>query len=136
MPHPAAQAERDEAVDAARAQLSGDGLVRFDELLAANQTANFAWWNEDHNYYIDLRATIPLRRGALALSEAVDADAYDDGLFLFYREILSLCAGNMSWSQYQSLATARQEYYATTTTSARRCPRWLAPCRRRWRIPY
>ena len=28
--------------------------------------ANFAWWNEDHNYYIDLRASIPLRRGALA----------------------------------------------------------------------
>ena len=108
----AAQAERDEAVDAARTQLSGDVLAGFDELLAANQTANFAWWNEDHNYYIDLRATIPLRQGALALSEAVDADAYDDGLFLFHREIVSLCAGNTSWSQYQSLATARQEYYA------------------------
>jgi pyruvate, water dikinase len=108
----AAQAERDEAADAARTQLSGDVLARFDGLLAANQTANFAWWNEDHNYYIDLRATIPLRRGALALSAAVDADAYDDGLFLFYREIVSLCAGNTSWSQHQSLATARQEYYA------------------------
>ena len=45
----------------------GETLGAFDELLAINQVANFAWWNEDHNYYIDLRASIPLRRGALAL---------------------------------------------------------------------
>ena len=62
----AARAERDEAVEAARSQLSGEMVTAFDELLAVNQVANFAWWNEDHNYYIDLRASIPLRRAALA----------------------------------------------------------------------
>src|SRR5262249_12887299 len=66
----AARNERDEAIDAARSQLSGETQHAFDELLAINQVANFAWWNEDHNYYIDLRATIPLRRGALALGAA------------------------------------------------------------------
>lgn len=104
-------AERDEAIDTARTALSGDALTKFDELLAINQVANFAWWNEDHNYYIDLRATIPLRRGALAFSEAVGADAYDDGLFVFYSELQKVAAGEKTWSEYQSLATARQEYY-------------------------
>ena len=58
-----ARAERDEAIDIARSQLSGEMLGAFSELLAINQVANFAWWNEDHNHYIDLRASIPLRRG-------------------------------------------------------------------------
>ena len=31
------------------------------------EAANFAWWNEEHNYYIDLRAHLPMRRAALAL---------------------------------------------------------------------
>jgi pyruvate,water dikinase len=83
----------------------------FNELLGINQVANFAWWNEDHNYYIDLRASIPLRRGALALGAVCGADTYDDGLFLFYPEALDVCAGRRQWKDLQSLATARHEYY-------------------------
>jgi phosphohistidine swiveling domain-containing protein len=107
----AARAERDEAVEAARSQLSGEMVTAFDELLAVNQVANFAWWNEDHNYYIDLRASIPLRRAALALGAACDADTYDDGLFLFYPEALDVAFGRKRWQDLQSLATARHEYY-------------------------
>ena len=70
----ASHAERDAAIDTARSQLSGETLGAFNELLAINQVANFSWWNEDHNHYIDLRASIPLRRGALALGEAVGAE--------------------------------------------------------------
>src|SRR5207342_3983979 len=88
-----ARAERDEAIDIARSQLSGEMLGAFNELLAINQVANFAWWNEDHNHYIDLRASIPLRRGALALGAAAGADQHDDGLFLFYPEFIDVCAG-------------------------------------------
>jgi pyruvate,water dikinase len=106
-----ARDERDATIDAARSQLSGEVLTAFDELLAVNQVANFAWWNEDHNYYIDLRASIPLRRAALALGEACGADTYDDGLFLFYPEAIDVCQGRRAWKDLQSLATARHEYY-------------------------
>ena len=75
------------------------------------QVANFAWWNEDHNYCIDLRATIPLRRAALAIGAACDADVYDDGLFLFFPEAMDVCAGRQRWPALQSLVTARREYY-------------------------
>ena len=68
-------------------------LGAFNELLAINQVANFAWWNEDHNHYIDLRASIPLRRGALALGAAAGADKYDDALFLFFPEFVDVCVG-------------------------------------------
>jgi phosphohistidine swiveling domain-containing protein len=107
----AAQTERDASIDAARSQLGGGALEKFNQLLGANQVANFAWWNEDHNYYIDLRASIPLRRGALALSEAVEADGYDDGLFLFFKETQSVCSGATSWKDIQGLATERRQYY-------------------------
>jgi pyruvate,water dikinase len=103
--------ERDEAIDDARSRLSGPALGAFNELLAINTVANFAWWNEDHNYYIDLRASIPMRRGALAVAEAVGADKYDDSLFLFFPELEDVCSGNAQWKDLQSIATARHEYY-------------------------
>ena len=73
--------------------------------------ANFAWWNEDHNYYIDLRSSIPIRRGALAAAEAVGADTYDDTTFLFWPELQEVCRGDVLWKDKQSIATARHEYY-------------------------
>ena len=107
----ASHKEREEAIDLARGQLKGDTLGAFNELLAINQVANFAWWNEDHNYYIDLRASIPMRRGALALGEAVGVNVYDDALFLFFPEIEDVCHGRSRWRDLQSIATARHEYY-------------------------
>ena len=103
--------EREEAIDDARSKLSGDSLGAFNELLAINSVANFAWWNEEHNYYIDLRASIPMRRGALAVAAAVGADTYDDSLFLFFPELEEVCAGSKQWKDLQSIATARHEYY-------------------------
>ncbi len=103
--------ERDEAIDDARSKLSGDALGAFNELLAINTVANFAWWNEDHNYYVDLRASIPMRRGALAVAAAVGADTYDDSLFLFFPELEEVCSGTKQWKDLQSIATARHEYY-------------------------
>lgn len=107
----AAHKEREEAIDSARSKLGGEALGAFNQLLAINQVANFAWWNEDHNYYIDLRASIPLRRGALALAAAVDTTVYDDTLFLFFPEIDDVCQGRTKWKALQSIATARHEYY-------------------------
>jgi phosphohistidine swiveling domain-containing protein len=106
-----AQAERDEAVESARASLTGEALGAFNELLAINQVANFAWWNEDHNYYIDLRATIPMRTGALAIGREVGADTYDDALFLFFSELIDVCEGRAKWADLQSMVTERHDYY-------------------------
>jgi pyruvate,water dikinase len=103
--------ERDEAIEAARSKLNGDNLAAFNELLGICTVANFAWWNEDHNYYIDLRSSIPLRRGALAAAEAVGADKYDDTTFLFFPELQEVCNGEVEWKKKQSIATARHEYY-------------------------
>ena len=103
--------ERDEAIDAARSQLNGDNLAGFNQLLDICTVANFAWWNEDHNYYIDLRSSIPVRRGALAAAEAVGADTYDDTTFLFWPELQEVCRGDVAWKDKQSIATARHEYY-------------------------
>ena len=106
-----ARDERDAAIEAARTKLSGKTLTAFNELLAVNEVANFAWWNEDHNFYIDLRASIPLPPGALALGAACDADVFDDGLFLFFPEALDVSTGRVAWKHLQSLATARRQYY-------------------------
>jgi pyruvate,water dikinase len=115
--------ERDEAIESARAKLSGEALGAFNELLGICTVANFAWWNEDHNYYIDLRASIPVRRGALAISEAVGADQYDDATFLFYPELLQLCGGDVAWKDKQSIATARHEYYDHYQTLRNQVPK-------------
>ncbi len=103
--------ERDEAIELARTKLSGEALGGFNELLGICTVANFAWWNEDHNYYIDLRASIPMREGALAVARAVDADVYDDTTFLFFPELDDVCEGRKTWKGLQSIATARHEYY-------------------------
>ncbi len=41
----AAIAERDSQIEAARRSVNGGDLARFNEALASNQAANFAWWN-------------------------------------------------------------------------------------------
>ena len=107
----AAHAERDEAIDQARSQLSGEALAGFNQLIDICTVANFSWWNEDHNYYIDLRSSIPIRRGALALGAACGADQYDDGTFLFRPEFYAVCRGDKQWKDLQSIATARHQYY-------------------------
>ena len=109
--------ERDEAIDAARSQLNGDNLAGFNQLLDICTVANFAWWNEDHNYYIDLRSSIPVRRGALAAAEAVGADMYDDTTFLFWPE-LKRCAAARS----RGRTSSRSRRPATSiTTTTRTC---------------
>jgi phosphohistidine swiveling domain-containing protein len=83
----AAIAERDERIEDARRSLRGADLQCFDEALASNQAANFAWWNEEHNYLIDRRAAIPIRRATLELGARLAADGVigqpDDLFFLF-----------------------------------------------------
>ncbi len=89
----AAHDERDTAIDEARRRLTTEEQAKFDGALTSCQYANFAWWNDEHNYYIDLRATIPLRRACLAISEAVGVDHYDDATFAFWPELMAVTSG-------------------------------------------
>ena len=105
------RAERDEVVEAARSQLSGDALGAFDELLAINQVANFAWWNEEHNYYIDLRASITMRDGAVAISREIGADRVDEATFMFFCELMDVCEGRTKYADLRSMVQERAAYY-------------------------
>jgi phosphohistidine swiveling domain-containing protein len=53
------------------------------------RTANFAWWNEDHNAVIDLRAHLPVARLAGELMVRYGF-AREDGAYLFAEEIRGL----------------------------------------------
>ena len=107
----AAVEEREAAIDAARSKLTVEEQRAFDGALASCQAANFAWWNDEHNYYIDLRATIPMRRATLAVSAALGTDRFDDGLYLFWPEMMAVVNGERKWSDYRSLVEARRQYY-------------------------
>jgi pyruvate,water dikinase len=90
----AAVAERDAQIDQARRSLNGSDLTRFNEALASNQAANFAWWNEEHNYLIDRRAAIPVRRATLELgarlTDAGRISRPDDMFYLFKPELFEV----------------------------------------------
>lgn len=107
----AAVEEREASIDAARSKLTKEEQVQFDGALRSCQHANFAWWNDEHNYYIDLRATIPLRRACLAVAEAVGAGRRDDTLFLFWPELRQLASGIKKWSTFASIVRDRRQYY-------------------------
>ncbi len=47
-------AERAAAVDTARCGLTKEEQAVFDGGLQSNLDANFTWWQDDHNYCIDL----------------------------------------------------------------------------------
>lgn len=95
----AAVTERDAQIETARRSVNGSDLVRFNEALASNQAANFAWWNEEHNYLIDRRAAIPVRRATLELgARLADAGRLTDPTDMFYLFKPELFDVMESWS--------------------------------------
>ena len=106
-----AHAERDEAIDAARSRLTRAEQQTFDAGLASVQAANFPWWQDEHNYYIDLRVSLPLRWVALAIAERVGADRRDDTVFLFYPELAAVAAGERAWRDLRAAVTGRRQYF-------------------------
>ena len=103
--------ERDTAVEQARSKLSRAELEPFNAGLDSVRHANFAWWNDEHNFLIDLRSTLPLRRAALAIGEAAGAARNDDTCFLFWPELRELCAGKRTWGSLRSVVKDRRDYY-------------------------
>lgn len=106
-----ALAEREEAIDAARSQLSAEEQGAFDQGLAICQKANFPWWQDDHNYYIDLKVSLPIRWAALAIAEKVGADDPEDGLYLFWPELTKVATGETDYSTMKGLVKDRRQYF-------------------------
>lgn len=104
-------AEREAAIEAARSGLSHDDTGVFNAALASCRKANFAWWNDEHNYYLDLRVAIPIRRACLAISTAVEAERKDDTLFLFWPEMMALVRGERRWTDFRAIVRDRRDYY-------------------------
>jgi pyruvate,water dikinase len=106
----AAVDERSAAIDTVRAQLGDEQWSAFEPLLGACQHANFPWWNEEHDFYIDLRTHIPIRRTALALGRLVAADRPDDGVYLFRDELLDIVNGRRDYAELRPHIPARREH--------------------------
>jgi phosphohistidine swiveling domain-containing protein len=147
----ASLAERDARIEAARRQLSGPSLRRFNEALASNQAANFAWWNEEHNYLIDRRAAIPARRAILELGARLAADdvldSPDDLFYLFKPEFFdvmedpgdaskggalkggalkgSALKGGARWAELRALIPDRRAYFEHWKTRGPQLPTML-----------
>jgi pyruvate,water dikinase len=108
----ASAAEQSEAaVETARRRLSTPERREFDRALEANRAASFVWWNEDHNFYIDQRTGIPLRRAALAIGRALDLAEPEDTCFLFMPELRQITTGAKSWRDFSALVSERKDYY-------------------------
>jgi phosphohistidine swiveling domain-containing protein len=112
----AAVTERDEQIETARRALNRSDLQRFNEALASNQAANFAWWNEEHNYLIDRRAAIPARRASLELGARLvnegKIERPDDIFFLFKPELFAVMEGDgPGWPALASMIPDRRAFF-------------------------
>jgi hypothetical protein len=85
----AAVEEREAAVDAARSKLTLDEQRLFDGGLASCRAANFPWWQDDHNYYIDLRISLPMRWACQEIARRVGPAT---------RTTRCTCSGKRSWT--------------------------------------
>lgn len=104
--------ERETAIDEARGKLTRREQQVFDAGLRSVQNANFPWWQDDHNYYIDLRVSLPLRWVALELARRLGTDRYDDTMFLFWPELVELADGERNYSAgLRGIVEARRQYF-------------------------
>jgi Phosphoenolpyruvate synthase/pyruvate phosphate dikinase len=103
--------EREAAIESARSGLTKEEQEVFDSGLRSNLAANFPWWQDDHNYYIDLKVMIPLRRTAQELAARVGADHKDDLLYLFWPELIDVANGKPYSGELRSLVADRRQYF-------------------------
>jgi phosphohistidine swiveling domain-containing protein len=123
--HRAAVAERERAIEEARSRLTRAQQEPFDQALQSCQNANFAWWNEDHNWYIDMRCTLPLRRAALELGRRLELEDPEDVLFLFYSELRALAHGSEKINAFIPLIRDRKDYFRHWDSKRQEMPKVL-----------
>ena len=108
----ASAAARVQAERAVLGRLDPAEHAEFARALADVRSANFAWWNEEHNPSIDLCSHIPVRRAALAIGGAAGLIAPDDALFLFRPELEELGEGRLSPAEVAERVPRRRELHA------------------------
>lgn len=109
-------AERDELLEQARSHIGGGPAAdRFEEALATNRAANFAWWNDEHNYLIDRRIAIPVRRLTLELGARLVDDGRleqpDDLFYIFKAELFDEMESGGGFDRLRPLIGDRRDYY-------------------------
>jgi pyruvate,water dikinase len=109
--HAASVEEREGKIDAARRKLTRQEQEAFNQGLKSCQHANFAWWNDDHNWYIDMRATLPIRRIAIEMGKKLGMNDPEDVAFLFYPELRALAQGRDKMGSLGSLIHDRKDYF-------------------------
>ncbi|MQA13335.1 MAG: PEP-utilizing protein mobile subunit [Pseudonocardiaceae bacterium] len=103
--------EREAAIEVARAKLTKEEQAVFDAGLESNQQANFPFWQDDHNFYMDLKIMLPLRWTCQELAKRVDADTSQDMLYLFWPELVGVAGGRPYNGELRSLVDARRQYF-------------------------
>jgi pyruvate,water dikinase len=109
--HKAATEERETKIAETRARLTKQEQESFDQALQSCQHANFAWWNDDHNWYIDMRCTLPIRRIALEIGKRLDLSDPEEIAFLFYPEIRDIVHGRATAKSVRPVMRDRQDYF-------------------------
>jgi pyruvate,water dikinase len=112
--HAASVAVREQAERDVLAGLTVAEAAQFRAALAAARAANFAWWNEDHNAYVDLRAHIPLRCAALAVADAVGLSERERVVYLFRDELLDLADGRLDVREAERRIPERVAFHAAS----------------------
>ncbi len=107
----AAVDEREALIARSREKMTTQEREAFDQALASCQHANFAWWNDDHNWYVDMRCTLPIRKAAQAIARAMDFHDPEDINFLFYSELRDLANGRRSRQSFAPLIADRKAYF-------------------------
>lgn len=125
--HEAAVDERDRAVAEAKARLTVEEQQAFEAVLGGCRAANFAWWNEEHNFYIDLRSHIPARRAAMAIARKAGARQPEDALFLFVEELLDVAGGRRAWNEFAEVVRDRRAYFEEWRARRGDMPKVIGP---------
>jgi pyruvate,water dikinase len=120
--------ERDRAIEEARSAIGNKADVeQFDGALASCRRANFAWWNDHHNPYIDKRAGVPVYRLNMELGrrlvDAGELDAPGDVFFVFHDELFRALDDPAEWKRLKSLVPHRKDYHAEWAARLATLPR-------------
>lgn len=91
-----------------RDRFDAAAAARVQDWLDIAAQAPAAWWNEEHNVLIDLRAHLPLRAVALAAGRHLGLPAAEDALYLHESELLGLLAGDVPSAAVGALIEQRR----------------------------
>jgi pyruvate,water dikinase len=123
--HKSAVEEREAKIDHTRSRLTKQEQATFDQALQSCTHANFAWWNDDHNWYIDMRCTWPIRRIALEIAKKLDFTDPEEIAFLFYPEIRDVIRGKGNLGAARTLIKDRKDYFKHWDARRREMPNVL-----------